>query len=699
MPTQLYILLTSLFIGIVTAALVLLFRRLGKSSSLLALFLFVCSLYSGILAIPSYFDNWTDDAVLRLSLCLLLAAAPLGAMVSFTIGREGYSRYLRAKRVSILLTLLAALACILWIQVFFVPGSVPLPPDSHLPSGETLLGHCGYFSALYLVLVSIIVLTSLEQTLRSAQEHVRWEIKFLLLGLAGAFASIIYIASKVLLSGPKHGLVSIQSMEIFPTVFLASCLLILMSWKRSTGRWKVAVSPGFVYSSITLVGVGVYLIVASIVAKLAGEKSIKAFSSEPAVFLILLLALAVILLWTDLRHRVRNWIRRHLLAGNYDYRRYWLEASERVRSIDSPEVAGEALADIVQRAIGAIDVSVWLRLQKPPRLKLVGMRGDVSFAPAEEAAGIFESLIDLGKPTPTGLLGDVASGEPMAGFLQKTNASVIVPLQSGNRLVGLLTAGPDRSGQAYDWDALEFLGVLGQHVAGEFHKTDLLSTLVEAKENEAFHAFSTFLLHDLKNYASTLSLIARNASKYKEDLNFQRDAFQSVSETAEKMKKLCNSLRAFSGAAADKKPNNLNQIVQTVADNFSGVSEKRLQLCLGEIPSVLADRGEIESVVRNLVLNAREAISAGGSITVRTCVLDGQVELAVEDDGCGIKAEFVEKSLFVPFRTTKSEGLGVGLYQTRKIMEAHNGTIQVESVEGKGTTVRLRFPVIQGDAT
>ena len=95
----------------------------------------------------------------------------------------------------------------------------------------------------------------------------------------------------------------------------------------------------------------------------------------------------------------------------------------------------------------------------------------------------------------------------------------------------------------------------------------------------------------------------------------------------------------------------------------------------------------------NLLLNAREAIQAEGSITLRTRSRDGQVEVTVEDNGRGMKPEFLEKELFVPFRTTKSDGLGIGLYQSKKIMEAHQGTIRVESEEGHGTVIRLLFPL------
>jgi putative PEP-CTERM system histidine kinase len=278
-------------------------------------------------------------------------------------------------------------------------------------------------------------------------------------------------------------------------------------------------------------------------------------------------------------------------------------------------------------------------------------------------------------------------------FMNSTRASLLVPLLSSNRIVGVITVGADRSGRPYDWEAGEFLRALAGHAAGEFHKSELLATLVEAKEDEAFRAFSTFLLHDLKNFASTLSLIAQNAPRYQNNPDFQKDSFQSVYETAEKMKRLCNSLRTFSSnLAANKKLSDLNQIVRSVADTLNAGLQEHLRFDLGELPLLVVDAEELGRVIQNLLLNAREAISEDGVITVRTTNRGGQVEVAVEDNGKGMSQQFIEKELFLPFHTTKSGGLGIGLFHSKKIMEAHRGAILVESEKGKGTKVTLIFP-------
>ena len=114
---------------------------------------------------------------------------------------------------------------------------------------------------------------------------------------------------------------------------------------------------------------------------------------------------------------------------------------------------------------------------------------------------------------------------------------------------------------------------------------------------------------------------------------------------------------------------------------------------LQPLPRILADREQIQSVVTNLVLNARDALGSGGRIQVRTEHRGDRVVLSVADNGCGMSPAFVKESLFRPFQSTKKKGLGIGLFQSRAIVQAHGGGMQVESEVGKGTTFLVSFPV------
>jgi signal transduction histidine kinase len=114
---------------------------------------------------------------------------------------------------------------------------------------------------------------------------------------------------------------------------------------------------------------------------------------------------------------------------------------------------------------------------------------------------------------------------------------------------------------------------------------------------------------------------------------------------------------------------------------------------LDSLPRIVADPEQLRSVITNLLLNAREAIGAQGRITIETKKLDGWVTLSVSDNGCGMSPEFLKNSLFRPFHTTKKEGLGIGMFQAKMIVEAHNGNIRVKSEPGSGTTFQLMLPL------
>ena len=105
------------------------------------------------------------------------------------------------------------------------------------------------------------------------------------------------------------------------------------------------------------------------------------------------------------------------------------------------------------------------------------------------------------------------------------------------------------------------------------------------------------------------------------------------------------------------------------------------------LPKVMADSDKLQQVFTNLTLNAIQAMSGGGNLTLRTSVANGRVRIDVQDTGCGISRENLSK-LFTPFFTTKEKGSGVGLglAVVRGIIERHKGEIKVQSEVGKGTT-------------
>ncbi|MGQ9696271.1 MAG: ATP-binding protein, partial [Thermodesulfobacteriota bacterium] len=251
------------------------------------------------------------------------------------------------------------------------------------------------------------------------------------------------------------------------------------------------------------------------------------------------------------------------------------------------------------------------------------------------------------------------------------------------------------------------------------------------KEMEAFRTMSAFIMHDLKNLASSLSLTVQNLPVLYDNPEFRQDAVRISQQSLEKINNICAGLSALSQKIEIKKvKTNLDElIINTLATlNISASSllyqadiinspstpdqkekrEKKLSadrhryiwpLSNGGAISVIynpqletnimIDPEQIQKVLANLLLNSRDALKKAGEIRISTRKLNGWVEISVSDNGCGMSKEFLEKSLFRPFKTTKKKGMGIGLFQSKMIIEAHGGRIEVESQENLGTTFRI----------
>jgi len=211
---------------------------------------------------------------------------------------------------------------------------------------------------------------------------------------------------------------------------------------------------------------------------------------------------------------------------------------------------------------------------------------------------------------------------------------------------------------------------------------------------EAFQTVAAFFVHDLKNLAAKLSMMFENLPVHFDNPEFRDDALRMMSRSVEQVNAICNRLSLLR-EKLDIHPceTDLNEVVKTVLSGFEGLAAESLVEKLQPVPKVFADPEQMEKVLINLVLNANDAVGEKGVILVTTNTRDGCVELSVQDNGCGMSKAYMDQSLFRPFRTTKTNGTGIGLFQSKMIVEAHNGHIEVESREGEGSTFRVLLPV------
>src|SRR5262245_5236534 len=462
MYTLNYIEILAALAGLALSLLLAAFPRFAAGSWMLVLILVPASFSSAVLGVAPLL-GWLPEDVVFASFTGLLLCAAAGCMASYILERANFRSELQKNRWFFISVSAAAPILAGTVHLFRPTLSDPTP-------GLIALGPGGYAGAGYLLVVSIVTLANIEQTLRSAEEHIRWEIKFLLLGIASMFGAIIYVASQTLLYPPEYAFLPVHALEVFPIIFLCGCCLILQSWRRSTGRGRVVVSQGVVYSTITLFSVGVYLVGTSLIARWFSTWTHPSVPLEPIIFLVSAIALAAVLLGTAFQHRFRRWIRRNIFAGNYDYRQLWMDTTERVRSIDSNVTTATALAQIIHDALGSIDISVWLRTGDMHVMRPAFARGTISETLMQDVLQVADIPPSLNEPMGVAEFGAESVNRWAADFFERAKASLVVPLVSAGRLVGLLTVGPDRSGRGLDREAREFLRVLAVHAASEFHK-------------------------------------------------------------------------------------------------------------------------------------------------------------------------------------------------------------------------------------
>jgi two-component system, NtrC family, sensor kinase len=145
---------------------------------------------------------------------------------------------------------------------------------------------------------------------------------------------------------------------------------------------------------------------------------------------------------------------------------------------------------------------------------------------------------------------------------------------------------------------------------------------------------------------------------------------------------------------------NINQVIQqalSLVESRLSSGGVLLDLKLGDnIPETVMDSSQFVQIIINLVVNAAQAMPEGGKLTIQTRCDENTLVLTVQDSGTGM-TETIRQQIFLPFFTTKDvdQGTGLGLSVVHGIVLAHNGTIDVQSEPGSGTTFTIRIPIIR----
>lgn len=550
------------------------------------------------------------------------------------------------------------------------------------------LGWAGYGLYVLLLVFSAMVLANLEKTLRTSHGAIRWQIKFAILGVGAVFAAIIYSAAQVLLfSSLRTDLYSFNCIILLG----ANILLIVSAIRNRLREAKLYVSQNVLQGSLTTIVIGFYLLGVGLFAKLAVHLKIGPMLFQNGLVAIAAVSGVVLLLLSvTVRYRIRRFIHVHFQRPYYDYRKIWTDFTRKTSSEVDLERLCAAIVNTVSETFIASIVTIWLLEEGFEKPAMAASTGSISGQIEELAAHLLGFVRDLHGPVQVGRDGAGEIPGISVEELEKAKIRYCVPLGTGSGFIGMMTMN-ERTGPPFSVEDFDLLQTFADQAAGLILNHKLFENLGQARELEAFQAVSAFLAHDLKNVASTLALTLNNLPLHYENPEFRADTFQIMSKSVEKIRNMCSRLSPLDRRLELQKSEcDLNELVSTTLSSLD--LGRPIVADLVPLPKGLLDSEQIRKVLLNLILNACESSSNGAEIRVATSFENGFLRFSVTDHGCGMSREFIKKSLFHPLKTTKPGGSGIGVYQSKMIVEAHGGRIEVHSREGIGSTFTVFLP-------
>ncbi len=550
------------------------------------------------------------------------------------------------------------------------------------------------FTALHLawpVLTAVLI----EQVYRNQDEHSRWGIKPLCFAIAVLCAYDIFAYSEALMFGrPDPDAMAARGI----VHALVVPLLAVASLRRTDTAPRIKVSNAAAFYSASLLLIGLYLLgVAAVgyyIRWFGGTwggvaQVVIAFGS-----LVILLSLAVSGSW---RARLRVFLSKHFLRYRYDYRREWLRFTTMLTAASSPQEVGvlvtRGLADMVESPAG----SLWFRAL-----------GDDAFVqtarwnmPASQAQERPDSpfctflreqewIVDLNDQ---GRHRSESPPPPAPAWLNELGSAwLVVPLLVGDNLLGLAVLAKPRTALTLNWEMRDLLKTAARQAAAFLAQMHATEALLEARKFDAFNRMSAFVVHDLKNIVTQLSLMMKNAERHRGNPEFEQDMLLTVENALEKMRQLMLQLREGGKPAGSASGVELRPLLQRVA----AAARQRGRTIELDTVDRLATRGHedrLERVIGHVVQNALDATPPSGRVWVTLRQSSGRAMLVVGDTGAGMSQEFIRTRLFRPFSSTKSSGMGIGTYESFQYVKELGGSIEVQSEPGKGSVVTLLLPL------
>ncbi len=537
-------------------------------------------------------------------------------------------------------------------------------------------------------LLALLAVICAEHVIRSATEAQRWAIKHLVLAIiASAGFELIMFSHAMVFGSVDPALLVTRGF-----VWAFACPLLAVSAVRNPS-WNVAihVSRDIVFHSVAVLVAGGFLLLLGAMGYLVSAYGLAWGTVIQSAGLVLsLLALATALISDTIRSRIRAFVESNFYNYRFDYRREWLRFTDALGTTQTTNVfqvvtdAFRVLGDASGGALYTQTPSGSFELRYRHGMPEMAEQ----FRPPEGLALTTMNAIDLsvtGHGFPALTDGASSTAAP---------ARFLVPLPGKDTWLGAIVLTESRADLKLDREVADLFQVAARQAAGYLTQYEATAELLVARQFETFNRMSAFVVHDLKNLAAQLALLSSNAERHHANPEFQKDMLETVRHVTERMRGLLTQLSG--GSTADPlEVVTLSRCVDEALRSKPGLSvQPEIRHHDTETVRVLAHAQRLSRIIGHLIQNADEALPPErGMITININKRDRDVVLVVEDNGAGMSESFIQEKLFRPFVTTKTTGMGIGVYESQNYLREIGGAMKVSSQPGVGTRFEVVLPL------
>ena len=468
---------------------------------------------------------------------------------------------------------------------------------------------------------------------------------------------------------------------------------------RKEQGWRIRLSRAATFQSLSLLAICAYFALMAIVATALRGTGVDWSAAIMIAVLAMMTVGAMVLLPSA---RARGWIKvklaKHLFEHRYDYRTEWLRFTETLGHAGADaaplgERIVKAFADIVDAPGGLLLVNEggrslavaatwnWPAASLPAdQLQETGdfwnaVESDGRILELQALREGWASAADKAVAVPTYIMSDA-------------EIWALMPLIHHERLIGIVVLAAPEFRRPLDWEDFDLLRTAGSQAASSLAEAQGQEALSNAQRFEEFNRRFAFIIHDVKNLVSQLSLLSRNAERHADNPEFRSDMVATLRSSVDKMNDLLARLSPRSGARVQRvEVQPLRPLLTNAIAAKRGDHEMRLLGDAGICAQV--DGPALEQAVGHLLQNAVEACSASAPVTVRVTQSGASVLVSVSDKGVGMDSDFLRNRLFQPFSSSKPGGFGIGAFEARSLIAAMGGRLSVDSTPGKGTTFTI----------